>query len=162
MSRAAPSKAADAPPALDLSAFLPYRLSVLANRISSALARRYAERFDLTIPEWRVIAVLGPCPGLTAVEICDLTAMDKVQVSRAVARLIAAKRLSRRIDAKDRRRAVLTFTPAGMAVYEAIVPLALSFEAALTEALRPGDRAALDHLIERLETKAVQLGGSAP
>lgn len=36
---------------LSLADFLPYRLSVLANRVSRALAGRYADEFDLTIPE---------------------------------------------------------------------------------------------------------------
>ena len=35
-------------PTLDLDRFLPYRLSVLTNRVSNAIARHYSERFDLT------------------------------------------------------------------------------------------------------------------
>ena len=48
---------------LALDAFVPYRLSVLTNQVSSAIARHYADRFGLTIPEWRVMAVLGDTPG---------------------------------------------------------------------------------------------------
>ena len=44
---------------LDLDDFLPYRLSVLTNRVSGAIARHYSERFGLSVPEWRVMAVLG-------------------------------------------------------------------------------------------------------
>ena len=39
-----------APDLLDLETFLPYRLSVLSNRISNAIARVYARRFGLSIP----------------------------------------------------------------------------------------------------------------
>ena len=63
----------------DLDAFLPYRLSVLSNRISQDIARLYADRFDLGITEWRVLAVLGRYPGLSASELADRTAMDKVE-----------------------------------------------------------------------------------
>ena len=52
--------------ALELERFLPYRLSVLTNIISSRIARTYSEQFGLTIPEWRVIAVLARYPGLSA------------------------------------------------------------------------------------------------
>ena len=52
--------------ALDLDQFLPYRLSVLTNRISRGLAALYSERFDISVTEWRVIAVLGRYPGLSA------------------------------------------------------------------------------------------------
>ena len=69
---------------LDLEAFVPYRLSVLSNRVSGAIARQYTERFGLTMAEWRVMAVLGGSPGLSARELSSRTGMDKVQVSRAV------------------------------------------------------------------------------
>src|SRR5512147_431602 len=95
---------------LVLEAFLPYRLSVLSNRVSRAIARRYAKAFDLTIPEWRVIAVLGRRPGLTAKEICEATEMDKVAVSRAVAKLTGAKRVAAYVDEEDGRRQLLSLT----------------------------------------------------
>ena len=73
---------------LELKNFLPYRLSVLSNRISSSIAREYSQRFGLGVTEWRVIAVLGRYPDLSAGEVAARTAMDKVAVSRAVARLL--------------------------------------------------------------------------
>ena len=73
-------------PELNLDRFMPYRLSVVTNRVSSAIAQHYSQRFDLSIPEWRVIAVLGQSPGLSARQVAQRTAMDKVQVSRAVAK----------------------------------------------------------------------------
>jgi DNA-binding MarR family transcriptional regulator len=96
---------------LDLAHFVPYRLSVLTNRVSSAIARTYSERFDLTIPEWRVMAVLGGVDGLSAGEVAQRTAMDKVQVSRAIARLVESKRVQRVVDADDGRVARLSLTP---------------------------------------------------
>ena len=63
-------------PALALERFLPYRLSVLTNTVSRAIARLYDERFGLSIPEWRVRAALGRYGQLTASEICRVTAMD--------------------------------------------------------------------------------------
>ena len=75
------------PDLLDLETFLPYRLSVLSNRISNAIARVYAKRFGLSIPEWRLIAVLGRFGPLSANGVAFRTFMDKVRVSRAVQRL---------------------------------------------------------------------------
>jgi DNA-binding MarR family transcriptional regulator len=138
-----------------LEQFLPYRLSVLTNRISSALSAHYAEQFNLTIPEWRVMAILGPAPGLTASEIGERSAMDKVQVSRAVARLMKAKRLTRRIDRLDRRRATLDLSPAGRAIYASIIPLARSFEAQLLAPFDLKERDALWALVRRLDEVAL-------
>lgn len=72
---------------LALERFLPYRLSVLTNRVSGALSRHYADRFGIGIPEWRVIAILGRYAGLSANQVAERSAMDKVTVSRAVAAL---------------------------------------------------------------------------
>ncbi|MBL8538401.1 MAG: winged helix-turn-helix transcriptional regulator [Hyphomonadaceae bacterium] len=138
------------PPALILERFLPYRLSILSNRVSRAIAARYAKAFDLTIPEWRVIAVLGRTPGLSAKAVAEATEMDKVAVSRAIARLTAARRVVAEIDAADARRQLLWLTPQGDALHKRIAPLALETEQRLLAALAPRERAQLDALIDRL------------
>lgn len=92
-------------PPIVLERFLPYQLSVLANTVSGAGAVAYEERFDLTIPEWRVIAVLTRYPGLSAREVAQKSRMDAVAVSRAVSRLLRAGRLRRAMAAADRRPA---------------------------------------------------------
>jgi DNA-binding MarR family transcriptional regulator len=140
--------------ALVLERFLPYRLSVLTNRISGQIARLYARRFGLTIPEWRVMAVLGRFGPMSANEVAERTAMDKVRVSRAVAQLARDGRLARRTDRADRRRAVLDLSPKGRAVFAEIVPLALGVEARLLAPLSAAERALVDEVIARLEACA--------
>lgn len=135
---------------LDLDGFVPYRLSVLTNRVSSAIARHYSERFDLSVPEWRVIAVLGQAPGLSAREVAQRTAMDKVQVSRAVQSLLAAKRLTRTAHLQDGRVAHLSLSARGQAIYDEVVPLALSLERQFLSVLGPGEQKSLDTLLTKL------------
>ncbi len=135
---------------LHLERFLPYKLSVLTNRVSGAIARHYSQRFDLSVPEWRVMAVLGGAPNLSASEVAARTAMDKVQVSRAVAGLIAARRVQRHYDVQDRRITRLSLTAKGRAIYDEIVPLALHLEAVLLSALSAEEKAQLDKLLEKL------------
>lgn len=136
---------------LDLEHFLPYRLSVLSNRVSSTIARIYTERFQLSITEWRVMAVLGRYPGLSANEVAQRTAMDKVAVSRAVARLLEAGRLDREIHGDDRRRSVLKLSEGGYRIYDEVAPLALAFERRLLEGIDDAERAALFRLLDRLD-----------
>jgi DNA-binding MarR family transcriptional regulator len=139
-----------APDRLDLDTFVPYKLSVLSNRVSDAIARHYSERFGLSIPEWRVMAVLGQTPGLSASEVASRTAMDKVQVSRAVASLLRAKRIARVGDKKDGRITRLSLTRQGTAIYDEIGPLALHLEQVFLAALTPGERATLMALMDKL------------
>jgi len=145
---------ADAGDSLILERFLPYRLSVLMLRISNAIARSYERRFDLSVPEWRVMAVLGRFGPLSAMGVGEKTQMDKVRVSRAVARLVSAGRVSRRIDPADRRRAVLALTAAGRAIHRQIVPHAERVEARLLAGLTEDERVTLDRLIDKLEARA--------
>ena len=73
---------------LILEEFMPYRLARLSSTVSARVAKAYDKEFGLSIPEWRVIAVLGRYPGLSAVEVAEQTFLDKVAVSRAVTKLI--------------------------------------------------------------------------
>jgi DNA-binding MarR family transcriptional regulator len=147
---------------LRLEQFLPYRLSVLSNTVSSAIAGAYEERFGLSIPEWRVIAVLGTSPDLSAAEVAQRTAMDKVAVSRAVASLLGCGRLERRLAALDRRRSVLRLSPAGQRVYAEVVPFALQYERELMRSLPPEERAALDRALTALLERARAMGPVQP
>lgn len=142
-----------AKPTLHLEKFLPYRLSVITNRISGALSRHYADRFGIGIPEWRVIANLGRTPGLTANEVVERSAMDKVTVSRAVAALEQKGLLEREKDSADKRKSRLTLSAKGQQVYAEIAPLALGFERDLLTVLSPDEAALLDRIIDKLNGK---------
>jgi DNA-binding MarR family transcriptional regulator len=142
---------------LHLEHFVPYRLSVLTNIVSQSIADAYEREFGLTIPQWRVIAVLARYPGLSAIEVAERTAMDKVAVSRAVQGLLAARRLVRSYDAGDRRRSRLRLSSAGKSVYTRVAPLALTYERKLLDALSTTDRRALDRLVGRLIERAKRL-----
>jgi DNA-binding MarR family transcriptional regulator len=148
----AATKAAE--PELVLEAFLPYRLSVLSNRVSGAIGAVYASRFKLGIAEWRLMAALGRFGPMSANEVADRTAMDKVRVSRAVARMVENGLLERTLDASDRRRSMLSLSPSGRAIRAEIVPLALAIERRLMSVLDAAERATFDRLLEKLESSA--------
>ncbi len=143
---------------LILEDFLPYRLSILSNTVSSTIARIYDKRFSLSIPEWRVIAILGRFPGLSAVEVADRTLMDKVAVSRAVTKLIKSGRLDRHFADGDRRRSILNLSEEGRRVHDEIAPLAMQFERDLLHGIDKGAIARLGIIMERLLAKARLLG----
>lgn len=143
-------RSAGATAIFSLENFFPYRLSVLNEQVSRSLAALYAERFDLTPPEWRAMAVLAGFQPLSANGICNRTNMDKVRVTRAVARMIAAGLVSRQEDETDRRYVSLTLTDKGRAVYDQILPLVQAREAELLSALSADERAALDTILRKL------------
>jgi len=135
----------------DLADFLPYRLSVVTNRLSQAFARRYAQAYGLNIPEWRVLAIVGSFAPLAANDVCEKAAMDKVKVSRAVGRLERRGLLQRSSDPGDRRVQALSLTREGRAVYDGIVPMAQSLEESLTGTLSAGERQALVNALDKID-----------
>ncbi|MGB5345053.1 MAG: MarR family transcriptional regulator [Woeseia sp.] len=144
-----------------LERFLPYRLAILSHSVSNSIATVYARRFGLTIPEWRVIVILGRFPGLSAVEVAERTLMDKVAVSRAVTRLIKKGRIDRQFADADRRRSILTLSEQGQEVLEDIAPLALGIEDMLLDGLSDDEIATLNRVMDRLLEKAEHIAAPA-
>ena len=72
---------------MNLPEFMPYRLAAATDAVSRALAGVYADRFELTRDEWRVLAQLADVRELKATDLGVRAALPKMQVSRALARL---------------------------------------------------------------------------
>jgi DNA-binding MarR family transcriptional regulator len=139
---------------LRLENFLPYRLAILSHTVSTTIAHVYDKRFSLSIPEWRVIAILGRFPGLSAVEVAERTLMDKVAVSRAVTKLIKNGRIDREFADADRRRSILNLSEEGRRVHDEVAPLALQFERELLSGLDDDEREKLNSIMDRLMARA--------
>lgn len=117
--------------AFKLEEFLPFQLSHVANRVSRLFARRYADTFGVTVPEWRVIAVVGRFEAISPSRVSEHTGMDKVKVSRAAGALTARGLLRQTADPVDGRARVLRMTRKGERVYAGLVPLAQKIEGEL-------------------------------
>ena len=137
---------------LELERFLPYRLSILSNRMSQAIAREYQQRFHLSMTEWRVMAVLARFngDGLSAREVAERTAMDKVAVSRALARLTSAGRVSRSTHNGDKRRSVLRLTAKGWKIHDTVAPRARKHEREMLGQLTAEERRVLTQVLDKL------------
>ena len=114
--------------ALKLDDFLPFRLSFTSNLVSDRIARAYQALFGLTIPEWRLVAVIAESDGITQQAIGANTRMDKVTVSRAAIALVERGLVERAPNAGDRRSHLLRLTASGRALYEQVAPKALELE----------------------------------
>jgi DNA-binding MarR family transcriptional regulator len=142
---------------LVLDGYLPYRLSVASNAVSSLIARAYQDRFGLSIPQWRLICVLAEDGGLTQGQIVARTVMDKVTVSRAAQGLLNRRLVSRSDNQADGRSHVLELSEEGRRLYAEIAPLALAYEAALIAGLAPQEVELLKRLLSRLQSAAGKL-----
>jgi DNA-binding MarR family transcriptional regulator len=144
----APATAEHAP--LQLEHFLPYRLSILSNTISQTIADDYQRRYDISVTEWRVMAVLARFEGLSAREVAERTAMDKVAVSRALARLVAAGRVHRDTHDGDKRRSVLNLSEAGWDMHDEVAPMARAREREVLARLDADEQVWLERILDKL------------
>ena len=112
---------------LVLDEFIPYRLSFTSNLVSDTIARAYAALFALTIPEWRLVAVVAETGGVTQQEIGRRTRMDKVM------------------------------TEAGRSLYGVVAPQALALEARIFAAFTPEELAGLKAMLRRIDAETLAL-----
>ena len=142
---------------LQLEAFLPYRLSLLSNAISGAIAAVYGDKFAISMPEWRIMMILAEYPDISADEVCRRTKIEKSVVSRAVARLLKRHLISRDVDERDRRRSILRLSETGLSVYDEVMPIARDYEAKLLSDLSAEELEAFNDMIDRLMEKAARI-----
>lgn len=139
-------------PSFILEEFTPYRIVALGHAISGRLAQVYADE-NITIPEWRVLAVISQASRVAARDVVLRTPMDKMTVSRAVASLESKGFVDREANDDDRRVSMLALTKDGRALFDRIAELALSFESEMLEALSPAERTAFDAALRKFEKR---------
>jgi DNA-binding MarR family transcriptional regulator len=143
-----------------LEDFVPYRLAVLAEGVSQCMAQVYRQRFGLTRDEWRVLAQLAASAAGDAIktsEVIRRTTLDKMQVSRAVARLERDGLVERHGDPDDGRGWRLRPTAAGRALHAQVVPMVKAREQFLLEALSADERRVLDAALLKMQQRAEQM-----
>ena len=140
-----------------LSDFLPYRLSITSNAVSGRIAQEYRTRFGLSVPEWRVMAVLGDSGAMTQRDLTRLTLMDKVAVNRACKVLEDRGLAVRQPNASDGRSHLLELTGSGREMHGQIMPLALEMERRLFANFEPEEVAQFRHLLERVRGEVKDL-----
>jgi DNA-binding MarR family transcriptional regulator len=142
---------------VQLSDFVPYRMVHLAGNISMALSKIYKQEFDITIPEWRVLAQLAQQQKLYSKRIGELTSMDKSKVSRAVKSLESKEYLIRQTDKNDNRAAYLSLTCQGKLLYQKIAPKALEWEKQFVAVLDASEHRELMRILNKLDKQLLKV-----
>ena len=148
-------------PTSSLSTFLPYQLSLASNAVSGRIAIEYRQRFGLSIPEWRVMAILGDNGALTQRDLTRRTLMDKVAVNRACKGLEERELAVRTPNEADGRSHLLDLTDAGRTMHGEIMPLAKEIESRLFTGFSPEELDLFRKLLQRARQQAEELGEGA-
>lgn len=141
---------------LVLDRFLPYRLSITSNLVSDRIARAYESLFGLTIPEWRLVAVVAEAAAITQAEIGERTRMDKVTVSRAAIALVDRGLLTRAPNPGDKRSHHLSLTDAGRDLYASVAPKAIELEAKVFARFTKAELDGFVAMLRRIDAAALE------
>jgi DNA-binding MarR family transcriptional regulator len=143
-----------------LASFLPYRLAVVTDSIYRLFGETYQETCNLTIPEWRALAVVAELGTMSPTVIGQRTAMDKVKVSRATQSLVTKGLLRQSQDPRDGRGRLLRLTRKGETTHAKMVPLAAKLEAMLFNDLNRAEVAALSRVLTKISTRLETIAGT--
>jgi DNA-binding MarR family transcriptional regulator len=149
--RAAPKAAAAGKTIKDL---LSYRIHRLANALSRGAALRYRQEFEVSLMEWRIIALLGDFAPMTLKELAKESGLDKSLASRAVASLVERGLVLREIGRQDAREVALRLSAGGSRLHQGLMRAALERDEAFAACMSEEERAVLDRVIGRLEREA--------
>ncbi|MGB7241311.1 MAG: MarR family winged helix-turn-helix transcriptional regulator [Sulfitobacter sp.] len=133
-----------------LSAFLPYRMAVLSERVSRRLSVEYEKTHGLSVAEWRVLVHLARCGTVSVREIHNCVNLEKSRVSRAVTRMEATGMLQKLPGAVDGRLVEISLSDAGQNALKDILPTATAVEATLRSSVPAEDMATFCRVMEKM------------
>jgi DNA-binding MarR family transcriptional regulator len=110
------------PPTWDLFGedHLPHRIQLLAKMIDRETGRQLQREFALSLAEWRVLAFVCAAGSSSAADVAAGSEIDRAEVSRATAKLLAEELIDRTPDPKHRKRLILSPTARGSEIYTRI------------------------------------------
>jgi DNA-binding MarR family transcriptional regulator len=129
-----------------LDEFVPYYFNRITNRLNKELADAL-RTIDMTISQWRVVAVLKERDGQTLTELSVYTITDQSTLSRAVDRMEESGLVEKRPRPDDGRFVEIFLTPHGTEMFHKIWPVAA---AQYREAIAGIEQAELDAFVGTL------------
>ncbi len=138
---------------MELNKFLPYQLSVLSNKVSAGIAKYYRQQYNISVSQWRVLALLSDKGNQTAKELTIKSQMDKVRVSRTMKSLEERNFISQQACQKDKRARRYKLTKEGDALINEVKPKAIAFEKRLLETLSTNQVEELQNCLQALNSQ---------
>lgn len=145
---------------LDLGAFLPYRLSVLAQRLSRDIEERQRRQHKLAMKDWKVMQIMAVHGELLPADIRRMGTQNKAQISRALKCLLDRGLVAKLPRPDDSRTFGVSLTDAGWAVYEAMVPRMRARQEEILGGLSAAEAKELRRLLDRLEDSLARGSGA--
>lgn len=139
---------------------LNYQLVTLSNKLSLTVARRALAEDNLTLREWRIMAVIFIYGPSIAREISDRALLDPAHVSRSVHAMNKAGLVALDRNRRDRRQVVVRLTDHGEEITRRVMPRVIGINNAFREVYSEAEYQTLISLLARGNEFADRLLGS--
>ncbi len=145
-------------PVLEFDRYLPFLFISISNDIYRSASQFYQSRFGIGVTEWRVLTALAAEPNSTANRLCEIAQLDKAAASRSLKALEGDGRVTIAPHKSDARKRIVTFTPAGLKLYEKILDVAQSRQARIATGFTAEETNTLISLLNRVRANSAKLG----
>lgn len=125
----------------------------LNNRLMAPFSTHLAHRHRISLNEFRLLMAIGALDRTASHEVAEITGVNVMSVSRAVATLQRHGRVQVIRDEGNRRRKWLSLTEEGRRLYEAMRPQSDKVADYLFDGLAPADLATLADLVAKLTAR---------
>ena len=142
---------------IDHDRYLPFLIISISNGLYRGATQFYQARFGVGVTEWRVLSALAAEPNSTANRLCQIAQLDKAAASRSLRVLETGGYVTIAPHETDARKRTVAFTPAGMALYEKILGVALKRQERMLAGLSPEETATLISLLQRVRSNVARL-----
>ncbi len=143
--------AAPASPRFVLEDHFYYLLSQIVGRRNRRIAQKLRP-FGVTMPKWRVLAVLHERPTATMTQLADFTTIDRTTLTRTLDQMVRDRLVERCVDTRDRRSIRIHLTPKGARVFDRILPLVIEENDYSTRGISPDAFAEFRRTLGRIVT----------
>lgn len=133
----------------DLRNYLPYLLNRVGFAVTDAFSESLAEA-SLTVPSWRVLAVLMHEGTIRIGELAELTSIELSTLSRLINALQRRGLVARKTAKEDARVVNVALTARGRGVVQRLLPAAVDLEDRLVSGIPAGEIAELKRLLDKL------------
>ena len=127
-----------------------HRLLKLTNRLMAPFSMHLSHRYKISVNEFRLLMTVGALGRTASHEVADLTGVNAMSISRAVATLQKHGRIIVERDEGNKRRKWLSLSDEGKRLYEIMRPQSETVAHYLFSKLEPTELEGFANIVERL------------
>ena len=149
-------------PAIDPAEYIPTQIMALSNALLRRASQSFMSRFGIGVTEWRIFSALALAQNVSATHLSYVGDIDKAALSRCLRHLENTGHVRFTRDQRDPRRRTVSFTAAGVALYNKVLDYALNRETLCLRGFSPEEAETLRAILRKLLTNLSALEPGAP